>query len=186
MNCGVAYRGLREAVERNLITEQEIDQSVMKLFRARFKLGMFDADDIVPYAKLPMSVVDSDRNRQIALEAAHKSVVLLKNDGILPLKKSIKKIAVIGPTANDEETLWGNYCGYNKNGVTVLQGIRNKIPEADIRYEVGCYYSPTVIPPSFSFAVGPITAIFFIDFFKGNIPSFFSSTTDLCAASNAI
>lgn len=99
LNCGVAYRGLREAVERNLITEQEIDQSVMKLFRARFKLGMFDADDIVPYAKLPMSVVDSDRNRQIALEAAHKSVVLLKNDGILPLKKSIKKIAVIGPTA---------------------------------------------------------------------------------------
>ena len=73
LNCGVAYRGLREAVERNLITEQEIDQSVMKLFRARFKLGMFDADDIVPYAKLPMSVVDSDRNRQIALEAAHKS-----------------------------------------------------------------------------------------------------------------
>ncbi|WP_195598077.1 glycoside hydrolase family 3 C-terminal domain-containing protein [Bacteroides cellulosilyticus] len=141
LNCGVTYRGLREAVERNLITEQEIDQSVMKLFRARFKLGMFDADDIVPYAKLPMSVVDSDRNRQIALEAAHKSVVLLKNDGILPLKKSIKKIAVIGPTANDEETLWGNYCGYNKNGVTVLQGIRNKIPEADIRYEVGCELS---------------------------------------------
>lgn len=149
LNCGVAYRGLREAVERNLITEQEIDQSVMKLFRARFKLGMFDADDIVPYAKLPMSVVDSDRNRQIALEAAHKSVVLLKNDGILPLKKSIKKIAVIGPTANDEETLWGNYCGYNKNGVTVLQGIRNKIPEADIRYEVGCELSenfPQIAP----------------------------------------
>lgn len=141
LNCGVAYRGLREAVERKLITESEIDQSVMKLFSARFRLGMFDPVDIVPYAQIPMNVVDSEKNRQIALEAAHKSIVLLKNDGILPLKKSVKKIAVIGPTANDDETLWGNYCGYNKNGLTVLQGLQNKMPDAEIRYEAGCELS---------------------------------------------
>jgi len=141
LNCGVTYQGLREAVNRKLITEAEIDQSVMKLFSARFRLGMFDPVDIVPYAQIPMSVVDSEKNRQIALEAAHKSIVLLKNDGVLPLKKSVRKIAVIGPTANDDETLWGNYCGYNKNGVTVLQGLRNKMPNAEISYEVGCELS---------------------------------------------
>lgn len=141
LNCGVAYRGLKEAVQRGLITESEIDQSVIKLFRARFKLGMFDPESIVRYARIPMSEVDSERNRQIALEAAHKSIVLLKNDGMLPLKKSVKRVAVIGPTANDEETLWGNYCGYNKNGVTVLQGIREKLPKADISFEVGCELS---------------------------------------------
>ena len=141
LNCGTAYRGLKEAVAKNLITEKEIDQAVMRLFRARFKLGMFDPDSIVDYAKIPMSVVDCGKHRDLALEAARKSVVLLKNDGVLPLNKKLKKIAVIGPTANDEETLWGNYCGYNKNGVTVLQGIKDKLPYADVRYEVGCELS---------------------------------------------
>lgn len=141
LNCGVAYQGLKEAVNRKLITEAEIDQAVIKLFRARFKLGMFDPVEIVQYAQISMSEVDSDRNRRIALEAAHKSVVLLKNDGILPLKKSVKRIAVIGPTANDDETLWGNYCGYNKNGVTVLQGIREKLPQASVLFEMGCELS---------------------------------------------
>ena len=141
LNCGTAYRGLKEAVAKNLITEKEIDQAVMRLFRARFKLGMFDPDSIVDYAKIPMSVVDCGKHRDLALEAARKSVVLLKNDGVLPLNKKLKKIAVIGPTANDEETLWGNYCGYNKKGVTVLQGIRDKLPYADVRYEVGCELS---------------------------------------------
>ena len=141
LNCGTAYRGLKEAVAKNLITEKEIDQAVMRLFRVRFKLGMFDPDSIVDYAKIPMSVVDCGKHRDLALEAARKSVVLLKNDGVLPLNKKLKKIAVIGPTANDEETLWGNYCGYNKKGVTVLQGIRDKLPYADVRYEVGCELS---------------------------------------------
>lgn len=141
LNCGTAYRGLKEAVAKNLITEKEIDQAVMRLFRARFKLGMFDPDSIVDYAKIPMSVVDCGKHRDLALEAARKSVVLLKNDGVLPLNKKLKKIAVIGPTANDEETLWGNYCGYNKKGVMVLQGIRDKLPYADVRYEVGCELS---------------------------------------------
>ena len=141
LNCGVAYRGLKEAVNRKLITEQEIDQSVMKLFRARFKLGMFDPVESVPYARIPMSEVDSERNRKIALEAARKSVVLLKNDGLLPLKKTVQKVAVIGPVANDDETLWGNYCGYNKDGVTVLEGIRQKLPGAMVSHEMGCELS---------------------------------------------
>lgn len=141
LNCGTAYRGLREAVAKNLITEEEIDRAVIRLFKARFKLGMFDPDSMVKYAQIPMSAVDSEKHRQLALEAARKSVVLLKNDGLLPLNKEMKNIAVIGPTANDEETLWGNYCGYNKNGVTVLQGIKDKLPDAHVMYEVGCELS---------------------------------------------
>lgn len=141
LNCGTAYRGLKEAVTKNLITEKEIDQAVIRLFRARFKLGMFDPVYMVKYAQIPMTVVDSEKHRQLALEAAHKSIVLLKNDGLLPLKKDLKNIAVIGPTADDEETLWGNYCGYNKHGVTVLQGIKAKLPNANVAYEVGCELS---------------------------------------------
>lgn len=157
LNCGVAYRGLKEAVQRGLITEAEIDQSVMKLFRARFRLGMFDPESIVNYARIPMSEVDSDRNRKIALEAAQKSIVLLKNDGTLPLKKAVKRVAVIGPTADDDETLWGNYCGYNKNGVTLLKGIKEKLPNADVTFEVGCELSESfpqleIIPENALFA----------------------------------
>lgn len=141
LNCGTAYRGLKEAVAKNLITEKEIDKAVIRLFKARFKLGMFDPDSMVKYTQIPMSIVDSEKHRQLALEAARKSVVLLKNDGLLPLNKGLKNIAVIGPTADDEETLWGNYCGYNKNGVTMLQGIKAKLPDANVEYEVGCELS---------------------------------------------
>lgn len=141
LNCGVAYKGLKEAVRRNLITEKEIDTAVIRLFRARFKLGMFDPETIVPFAQIPMDAVNSERNQQIALEAARKSVVLLKNDGILPLKKTVKNIAIIGPTSNDDETLWGNYCGYNTNGITVLNAIKDKLPEARVQFEMGCELS---------------------------------------------
>lgn len=142
LNCGNAYKNLIEAVKKGYVEEKYVDRALARVMMARFKLGMFDADSIVPYARIPLSVIGCDKHRALALEAARKSVVLLKNDNrALPLAKNIRKVAVIGPVADDEETLWGNYCGYSKEGVTVLQGIRNKLPDAEIVYEVGCELS---------------------------------------------
>lgn len=142
LNCGVSFPALPDAVKKGLVDEKLIDQAVKRLFKARFQLGMMDPANQVPFMQIPMSVVDSKEHRAIALQMALESVVLLKNGkNLLPLSKKIKKIAVIGPVGNDEETLWANYCGYNKNGVTVLKGIKEKLPDAQVRYEVGCEFS---------------------------------------------
>src|SRR5215475_5123471 len=111
LTCGNEYRSLVDAVKNGLITEAEIDRSLQRLFVARFKLGMFDPPERVPFSKIPYSEVDSEAHRKIALEAARKSIVLLKNDGTLPLKASVKRIAVIGPAADDPEAMLGNYNG---------------------------------------------------------------------------
>jgi beta-glucosidase len=140
LECGNAYPHLMEAVERGLITEKEIDKAVSKLFVARFKLGLFDPEEKVPFNKIPYSVNCSDEHDFLAREAARKSIVLLKNEmQILPLSKNLKRIAVIGPNANNWEALLGNYNGIPKNPVTVLEGIRKKVePETQILYSEGC------------------------------------------------
>ncbi len=124
LECGRAYAALPEAVERGLLSEKEIDQAVRRLFRARFRLGMFDPPEQVPYASLPLSIVDSPAHRTLALEAARQSLVLLKNDGnILPFAENIRKIAVIGPNADDPAVLLGNYNGFPSQVVTPFYGI---------------------------------------------------------------
>ena len=139
LNCGGTYQALVDAVKGGLISEDKINTSVKRLFMARFKLGMFDPDNIVSYASIPYSVVNSKANQQLALEAARKSIVLLKNaNQILPLSKNIKNLAVIGPNADDEKMLWGNYNGTPAETVTPLQGIKAKLPDANIDYARGC------------------------------------------------
>jgi beta-glucosidase len=139
LNCGGTYQALVDAVKSGLISEDKINTSVKRLFMARFKLGMFDPDNIVSYASIPYSVVNSKANQQLALEAARKSIVLLKNaNQILPLSKNIKNLAVIGPNADDEKMLWGNYNGTPAETVTPLQGIKAKLPDANIVYARGC------------------------------------------------
>ena len=138
LNCGISYRHLKSAVDQGLITEEDIDISVKRLMRARMKLGMFDPATLVPFASIPLSVNCSDYNNGLAREAAQKSMVLLKNDGILPLEKSIKRVVVAGPNADNFEALIGNYNGIPRNPVTVLDGIVNKIGEtAEIIYAEG-------------------------------------------------
>ena len=128
LNCGTEYGHLLPAVRQGLISEAEIDQSVRRLLLARFKLGMFDPPSIVPYAQIPYSVNDSPAHRELALETARKSIVLLKNENhALPLSKSLKTIAVIGPDADDVGVLLGNYNGIPTAPVTPLQGIREKV-----------------------------------------------------------
>ncbi|MBK7628597.1 MAG: glycoside hydrolase family 3 C-terminal domain-containing protein [Bacteroidales bacterium] len=153
LECGVDYKQLMKAVERGLITEADIDVAVKRIFTARFKLGMFDPDEIVPYAQIPFFVNCSDYNNTLSRNAAQKSIVMLKNaENILPLKKDIKTLAVIGPNADNFESLVGNYNGISKDPVTVLRGIKNKLsPETKIIYAEGSdladgVHNLTVIP----------------------------------------
>ena len=139
LECGKVYLNLKEAVERNLITEAEIDVSVKRLFTARFRLGMFDPPDQVPYANIPYSVVDSKEHKALALEAAQKSIVLLKNENkTLPLKKDLKSLAVIGPNADQWLMLLGNYNGVPSDAITPLRGIREKLKNTEVLYAQGC------------------------------------------------
>ena len=158
LSCGTEYRGLLEAVENELITEQEIDVSVRRLFLARFKLGLFDPPDKACYALTPYSMVDCEEHRALALEAARKSIVLLKNDRrTLPLKKDLKTIAVIGPNADDVEVLLGNYNGTPVDPVTPLRGIREKVSaKTKVLAALGCEWAKNmpvlkVIPSSVLF-----------------------------------
>ena len=139
LECGNTYRALPEALKRGLITEKDLDVCVGRLITARMKLGMFDADSIVPYAQIPFSVNDNPAHDNLSRVAAQKSIVLLKNaNHTLPLKKNLKKIAVIGPNADEVESLWGNYNGIPSHPVTVLQGIKNKVePQVEVLYSQG-------------------------------------------------
>jgi len=141
LNCGNQYPALVQAVEAGIITEEEIDVSVKRLMMARMKLGMFDPQDMVPWSTLGYDVVDCQEHRELALETARKSIVLLKNDGILPLKKDAGKIAVIGPNSNDVEVLNANYNGIPVDPVTPLQGIIDKAGQENVIYALGCEHA---------------------------------------------
>lgn len=127
------------AIKRGLLKESELDTAVARLLRAKFKLGVFDDEASNPYAKIPYSVVNSQAHIAHALQMAKESIVLLKNNNnTLPLRKSLKKIAVIGPNANDEEILLGNYNGTPKHIVTPFAGIKNAFSQSEVNYAKGC------------------------------------------------
>ena len=126
LNCGNTYASLAEAVNRGLVTEKEIDASLAYLLRTRFKLGLFDPYDRVPYTKISTDVVNCPEHKALAREAAQKCVVLLKNNGVLPLSKNTEKIYVTGPNAANLDVLLGNYFGVSDNMSTILEGIAAK------------------------------------------------------------
>jgi len=137
--CGQEYHSLGEAVKNRLLSETELDRSLIRLFTARFKLGLFDPDERVPYAGIPYSELDSPAHQNMALTAARKSMVLLKNErSLLPLKKTINSLAVIGPNADDVEVLLANYNGFPSRPVTPLQGLRDKLGAEKVFYSRGC------------------------------------------------
>jgi beta-glucosidase len=128
LECGDSYRALVAAVKQGLVSEAEIDQAVKRLFMARFRLGMFDPTEMVPYAKIPFSENDSPEHRRLALDAARESIVLLRNEkNTLPLTKDIKSIAVIGPNADNVQVLLGNYNGQPSRATTPLAGIQQHV-----------------------------------------------------------
>ena len=134
---GQAFPALVQAVKDNLITEADIDQALTRLFRARFKLGMFDPPSSFAYGKIPFSEVNSPQHRQLSLKAAQESMVLLKNDGVLPLKAGVKSIAVIGPTAELVQSLQGNYNGPPPSPVYPVNGIEKRFSSAKVNYAQG-------------------------------------------------
>jgi beta-glucosidase len=138
LNCGVEYTNVLAAVRSGLLAELDVDQALRRLFTARFKLGLFDPPSMVKFAQIPYSVNDSAAHRKLALETARKSMVLLKNEGhALPLSKSLKTVAVIGPDADDAEVLLGNYNGEPSEPVTPLAGIRRKLGASRVIYARG-------------------------------------------------
>ena len=132
-----------EAVRMGMINENDMDVSLKRLFKARFMLGLFDPDEQVPYANIPVSVVGSTAHLQLAEEAAEKSLVLLKNTGILPLK-NIKKIALIGPNANNPSVLKGNYYGEPISPSTPLTALQERLGKSNVFYTPGCPIVPGI------------------------------------------
>lgn len=153
LTCGREYRSLVQAVKDGLISEVEIDTAVKRLMTARFRLGMFDPPEMVAYARIPFSENDSPAHRELSLKAARESIVLLKNEGqVLPLKKDIKTLAVIGPNADAPEVLLGNYYGQPSKSFTPLAGIQNKLsPATKVLYSPGMFkIGATTMPVSSS------------------------------------
>ena len=148
LNCGVTFPALLDAVDQGLIDEATIDRSLERLFTARFRLGMFDPPEQVPYAQIPYAVVDSAEHRLLALQAARESIVLLKNEGdLLPLSKNAGSIAVIGPNADDLQVLLGNYNGTPSKAITPLEGIRSLVaPGTVVYFAQGCPIAEGVPP----------------------------------------
>jgi beta-glucosidase len=126
-----------DAVQQGLVPQAVMDRSLTRLFTARIRLGMFDPPEMVPWSKLPDSELDSEAHRALALRAARESMVLLKNDGLLPLKKTVKRIAVVGPLADQVPVLLGNYNNQPSRAVTALAGIKAAFPDAEITYVPG-------------------------------------------------
>ena len=139
---GYAYRSIPEAVQRGLISEAEVDKHVIRLLEGRFDLGEMDDPSLVEWSKIPYSAMSSKEHAHIALDMAHQSIVLLQNkNNVLPLKKNAEKIAVVGPNADNEPMMWGNYNGTPNHTVTILDGIRTKnkklfyLPGCDLTYD---------------------------------------------------
>ena len=139
-----------DAVKEGYATEADVDTAVKRLFTARFRLGMFDPPSMVKYAQTPDSELDSEAHRQLALKIARETMVLLKNDGTLPLSSSIKKIAVVGPLADEIRVLEGNYNGTPSRATTALDGIKKQFPNAEITFEPGTNFlrEPAPVPAS--------------------------------------
>ena len=149
LNCGVSYRRyLQQALDEGLLDEKDLDRAIEHVLSARFRLGEFDPPEMVPYSSISINDLDSKANRDLALKVAQKSIVLLKNNGILPLKKGqVKSIAVIGPNAAEAQL--GIYAGFPNISVSPLEGIKEKAKALGIKveYTKGCAISGELLKP---------------------------------------
>jgi beta-glucosidase len=141
VECGSSYKSLPQAVRRGDIKESEVDASVRRLLKGRFELGDFDSDDLVGWTQIPMSVVASKEHKELARQMGREQMVLLKNNGVLPLnsekfKVKSEKLMVMGPNAADSTMLWGIYFGQPSHTVTPLEGIQTKIGK--VNYQTAC------------------------------------------------
>jgi beta-glucosidase len=145
------YKPYLDAYRQGILKESEIDRALIRLFTARMKLGMFDPPELVPYANIDPKKLDSAEHRAMARDIANKSMVLLKNDGTLPLKKGPTRIALVGPLADQTRYLLGNYTGTPTHTVSVLEGLKLEFPEAQIKFVPGTQFlrkDGVAVPPS--------------------------------------
>ena len=140
LECGKVFMVLEEALQKGLIEESVLDDHLRRTLYGRFELGMFDPAAMIPWKDLGPDVINSEYNHQVAIQAARESMVLLHNDNVLPLSKSLKKIAVVGPNADDSALLNGNYGGTPtaEHTFSLLQGIRAAVPGTEVYYNQGC------------------------------------------------
>ena len=140
LECGKVFMVLTEALDKGLIDEATLDRHLRKTLYGRFELGMFDPAEMLPWAGLDPDVISSESNHQLAIQAARESMVLLENDGILPLAKNLRKIAVVGPNADDIAMLNGNYGGTptKNHEQSLVDGIRAAVPETEVFYKKAC------------------------------------------------
>jgi len=171
IDCGnVSYKTLVQAVKDGKITEKELDVSVKRLFTIRFRLGMFDPIEMVKYAQIPVTALESAPHKEHALKMAKESIVLLRNqNNLLPLNKSIKKIAVLGPNADNANTQLGNYNGQPSVVTTVLQGIKDKLKNTEVFYSRAINFTTTE-PQDFSKFIDSIKDVDVIVFVGGISP----------------
>jgi beta-glucosidase len=152
LDCGRAYNALPEALKAGLVTEADIDRALTRLYTARFRLGMFDPQRRVPYAQIPITENHSPAHQELALAAARESIVLLKNDGVLPVKHTVKHIAVIGPSAAEIAVLEGNYNGTALRALLPVDAMRQQFAgRASVTYAPGSIYvdgAPATLPSS--------------------------------------
>ena len=156
---GTTYAGLSDALKRGIVTEADIEVALRRVLLLRFKLGQFDPAEKVHYRQIPISENDTPAHNDLALESARQSLVLLKNDGALPWdSKTLKTVAVIGPTADDSSALLGNYAGKPSKPVTLLTGLKNKLEPRGVRvvYEPGCPIATGFRENGAPFAVGTL------------------------------
>jgi len=134
------YKPYVDAVRQGYLAETDIDTALVRLFTARMKLGMFDPPEMVPYTKIDEKELDSAEHRALARRIADESMVLLKNDGVLPIKPSVKHILVVGPLADQTRVLLGNYNGIPTHTVSVMEGLKAQFPGVDIKYVPGTQF----------------------------------------------
>lgn len=151
VECGYnyAYKSIPDAVAKGLVKENKINESLERLLVGRFDLGEMDDDAHVPWTKIPISIVNSELHKKLAVEIARQSMTLLQNkNNILPLSNSLKKIAVVGPNADDKQLMWGNYNGTPFKTITILDGMKTKFSADKIVYEKGCDVTDNMIVES--------------------------------------
>lgn len=141
------YAPYLEAVKQGFLKESDIDIALKRLFTARMKLGMFDPPEKVPYSKIDEALLDGPMHREMARRLANESMVLLKNDGVLPLKTESVKIAVVGPLAEQTAVLLGNYNGIPTHSVSILEGLRAEFPKADVHFVSGTQFLSKEVSP---------------------------------------
>jgi len=147
---GYAFANLPDAVAKGLITEEEINKHLMRVLVGRFDLGEMDDDAIVPWTRIPPSIINNEEHRNLALTMARESMTLLQNkNGMLPLNKSIKKIAIVGPNADNQPMLWGNYNGRPIRTTTILNGIKSKVSASSVVYDKACDHVENKVTQSY-------------------------------------